>query len=53
MSAAAVMDDRYRRARRGARRARQRGLSAVEFAVVSAAVFILIFGVIEVARAGF
>lgn len=53
MSAAAVMDDRYRRARRGAGRARQRGLSAVEFAVVSAAVFILIFGVIEVARAGF
>ncbi|NCW46511.1 MAG: pilus assembly protein [Gemmatimonadaceae bacterium] len=34
-------------------RSRQRGLSAVEFAVVGAAVFMLLFGVIEVARAAF
>lgn len=34
-------------------RRRQRGLSAVEFAVVGAAVFIVLFGVIEAARAGF
>lgn len=32
---------------------RQRGLSAVEFAVVGAAVFIILFGVIEAGRAGF
>jgi hypothetical protein len=39
--------------RRSATRRRQRGLSAVEFAVAGATVFILIFGVVEVARAGF
>lgn len=41
------------RGHRHTARRRQRGLSAVEFAVAGAAVFIVIFGVVEAARAGF